>query len=251
MNSKLKAVFSELKAALKKQPFILVAIAVIVLGLVVFWQTLSVVMQGILYTAIALLGFFLLLALALKLHYRSPSLKDLFAEKKRVLETLKIAEQKYMKRRLSETDFNKIFKEKQQELIKIEALIDQQYNKENRAAINKELLAVQSKKRHILQSLLDEKRRLLKEMDLMEKRYLRRKIDAKTYQDLVQKNQQSLIEIEAHIKQLYTEANVEKVMDTLKQKLAQLEEKKKSKAKSKKEEQLAIAKEIAEQVAKK
>ncbi len=251
MNQKIGESLKQVKGLFRQQPFILVLIALLVLGIMVFWNTLVVILQGLLYTTLALLAVFVALLLVLKVHYRSPSLKELFAEKKRVLETLKIAEQKYMKRKLSENDFNKIFKEKQQKLIKIEALIDQQYNKENRAAINKELLAVQSKKRHILQSLLDEKRRLLKEMDLMEKRYLRRKIDAKTYQDLVQKNQQSLIEIEAHIKQLYNEANVEKVMEALKQKLAQLDEKKKKKFKSKKEEQLAIAKEIAEQVAKK
>jgi hypothetical protein len=190
-----------------------------------------------------------------KLHYRKPSLRVLFGEKKRLLAAIKIAEQQYMRRKLSEPDFNKIFKEKQQRLIEVEAMIDQQYNEEKKEKTGSELLAVETKKRHILKGLIDEKRRIIREINLAEKSYLKRKLDAKTYQDIVQRNQQKLIDIEAQIKELYSEASVSKVMGSLKKGLSDLENQKKAKGKKKalteKEEQMEIASEIAEQIRKK
>ena len=93
-----------------------------------------------------------------------------------------------------------------------------------------------------------------KEMDLAEKRYLKRKLDAKTYQALVQKNQETLIQLEAQIKHLYSEANIQKVMDSLKERLSDLEgekrDNKKKKEKGIRAEELQIASDIADQLSK-
>jgi len=255
MDERLELLVEGLKETARENPFAFVVVAFGLLLAAVFWNVLLLVLRGFLYTAIALVVIFGAILLFLKLHYRSPSLKALFAEKKRLLNAIKIAERRYMQRKLSEKDFNKIFKEKQQRLIELEATIDQKYNREKKQEIDKELLSVQTKKRHILRSLLDEKKRVIKEMGIAEKRYLKRRIDAKTYQNLVQKNQQRLIELEASIREMYSEASISKVMKNLKQKIRELKKQKKTKAKKKatlkKEEQLQVALEIAEQVSKK
>jgi len=244
--------WEKLKETAAEKPPVFAVIAIVIVSILVFWQVLQTVLKGLFYAAIALAIIFGTILLWVKVKYRQPSLKQLASKKKRLLTAIKIAETKYMKRRLSEKDFNKIFKEKQRKLIELEAILDQRYNKESEEKISKELLAVQTKKRHILKSLLGEKKRVIKELDIAERRYLKRKIDAKTYQDLVQKNQHKLIELEAHIKELYNEANVSKVMEKLKEKIAQLKKQKKTRKKKKKinqrQQQLQIAKEIAEQI---
>lgn len=246
-------VVEAIKELASGSPFVFVFIALAIVGFAIFWEALFVVFQGFIYAIVAIGAIVLVLMVWLKVKYKKASLKQLIAKKKRALSALKAAEKRYMKRQMSEPDFNKIFKEKQKELIETEALIDQIGNKDDK--VNKEILAVQTKKRHILKSLLDEKKRILKEMDIAEKRYMRRKIDSKTYQAIVQKNQEKFVELEAHIDELYSEANVSKVMENLKQKLVELEiDSKKSKRKKKeseKEQQLRIAKEIVEQLSKK
>lgn len=239
----------------KEKPLHIASAIVLVAALAVFWNYLFLVLRGLLYAALALIAIFAGILVWAKLRYRQPSLKELFKEKKRLLRALKIAEKKYMRRKLSEKDFNALFKEKQRLLIQVEAEIEQHYNKEKGEKATAELLKVQAKKRHFLRGLLDEKRRIIKELDLAEKSYLKRAIDAKTYQELVQKNQHRLIDLEAEIKELYAEANVSEVMTNLKQKLSSLEKRKKDR-KSKKElgdkkRKMQIAKEIAEQVSKK
>ncbi len=229
----------------KQNPAYIVIIALIALAILFLWQ-------AILFTAITLAAIVVAVLAVMKIRYRKPSLKELQAQKNQLLAAIKIAEQRYFQRKLSEQDFSKIFKEKQQQLIKIEALIDQQYNKEKGAAVSDELRDVEAKKRHILQGLLEEKKRIVKEMDIAEKRYLQRKIDAATYQALVQKNQEKLIELEATIKQLYAEGGVQKVMQGLKQQLHSIEQekkkRKKEREKSEKEKEMEIAEEIMQQV---
>jgi len=236
----------------KQYPVHFAVSVIAVLALIFFWRTLLIILKGLFYAGIALAIILVAILIVVKLKYRQVSLKDLFREKKKLLHGIKIAEKKYLRRKLSEKDFNKIFKEKQRKLIAIEAHIDQLYNKESSEKVNRELLAVQTKKRHILKILLSEKKRVIKELDIAEKRYLRRKIDVKTYQELVHKNQLRLIELEAEIKELYNEANVSKVMTNLKKVLSGAEKKKKlrkkKKAVSEKEKQVQIAKDIAEQI---
>jgi len=257
-----KEAFESVREAFEEQPFFFVAIALVFVAIALFWNTLLIVLKGLVYAAVALLVIVAFVLVVVKIKFRKPGLKVLIAKKKRILSALKIAEAKYMRRKLSEKDFNKLFKEKQRELIKVEAVLDQQYNKEGKAKVDKNLLAVQSKKRHILKSLLEEKRRIIKELDIAERRYLKRKIDVKTYQELVQKNQHNLIELEAEIKELYNEANIAKVMENLKGKLGELDNLKNGKKRKKKdkkrekqvierEQQLRIAKEIVEQLKKK
>jgi hypothetical protein len=235
---------------------IAVAVAAAVVAIAffaIFWGVLRFVVLGFGLALVAMAALVVAVLALAKIHYKRP-LKALFAEKKRLLAAIDIAQKQYLRRKLSEADFNGIFKERQRRLIEVEALIDELYNSEKKDRIDEGLLAVQSKKRHILKELLDEKRRVVKEIDLAEKSYLKRKIDASTYKALVEKNQQALVDLEANIRGLYDEANASKVMLDLKERLSELKsterEGKKKKAKSEREEIVDIAGEIADQVSK-
>ena len=247
--------FSEKLAANKKLLFAAAAAIILLAVFALFWGSIGFVVLGFAYALVAMSAAIAVVLVWAKLHYRKPSLKMLFAEKKTLLAAIGIAEKQYLRRKLSETDFNGIFKEKQRRLIEVEALIDELYNSEKKEKIDEGLLAVQAKKRHILKGLLDEKRRLVKEIDLAEKSYFKRKIDIATYKALVEKNQHALIDFEANIKELYDEANVSKVMVNLKESLSELEGRKKAgkqkKAKSEREKIQDIASDIADQVSKK
>ncbi len=241
-----------LKDTVKERPLTFVVIAIAILAVLLFWKTILRVFFGLFLAAIALLAILGIVLLWIKIKYSQPSYNALVSEKKTVLHAIKIAERRYMKRKLSEKDFNKIFKEKQTALIKVEAKINELSAKANEKEIDEELLAVQTKKRHVLKNLLDQKRRLLKEMNIAERLYLRRKIDSKTYQVLVQKNQKNLIDLEAEIKQLHSEANIVRVMEDLKQNISNMEsgklKKKRKKRREKRAKEIRIAKEIANQV---
>jgi hypothetical protein len=227
---------------LKKEPLILLLIAGLGVLVIVFWMFFL-----LLACALAIL------ALALKIKYREPSLKELFEKKRTLLKEIKIAEGKFLKRKLSQKHFNEIFKEKQETLIKLEALIDERYNKEKTLGINTvELEKVRAKKRHILQELLEEKKRYLKEVDIAQKKYLKRKIDNKTFQEIVRENQKRLIAVEAQIKELYSQKNIENVLMGLKKKLDSIEKQREDRLEAKKKkreaETLEIAKELVEQI---
>jgi hypothetical protein len=248
----LESIKELVKETVRERPLSFVAVAVAVVAVLVFWETILRVFFGLFLAALFLLAVFGGILLWAKLKYSQPGYKALVSEKKTILRAIKIAETRYMKRKLSKKDFNKIFKEKQSALIKVEAKLNELSAKANEKEIDEELLAVQTKKRHVLKGLLDKKRRLVKEMNIAEKLYLKRKIDSKTYQALVQKNQKSLIDLEAKIKQLHSEANIVRVMENLKQGLSDIESgnlrKKRKKQREKREKEIRIAKEIAKQV---
>ncbi|MCX6799349.1 MAG: hypothetical protein NTW59_04635 [Candidatus Diapherotrites archaeon] len=243
--SRARALFERIVKWVKLNRAAVVLALVGIVFLLFFWA-------AVLFTAIAVACIFGAIALWAKLRYKKPPLKALFSEKKKLLEAIKIAEGQYMRRKMAEKDFNLYVKEKQRQLIELEASIDQQYNKQMGKPVTEEMLAVQAKKRHILKELLGEKQRLVKELNLAENSYLRRKIDVPTYQAIVQEKQQKLIDMEAQIKQIYAEANITKVMDNLKGRLAQLEQEKKGQKKkretSEREKELEIAREIVEQM---
>ena len=241
-----------LKDIVREKPLAFVVIAIFVLAVLLFWRAILRIFSGLLLAGFFLLIVFGIVLLWIKIKYSQPGYNSLVSEKKTILRAIKIAERRYMKRKLSEKDFNKIFKEKQSRLIEVEAKINELSAKANEKEIDEELLAVQTKKRHVLKGLLDNKRRLLKEMTIAERLYLRRKIDSKTYQAIVQKNQKNLIDFEAEIKQLHSESDIVRVMENLKQDLSDMEtgklRKKRRKQREKRAKEIKIAKEIAQQV---
>jgi len=190
--------------------------------------------------------------LAVKLVYGEPSLKELFRKKRQINAELKLLEANYLKRKISPETYNKIFREKQSQLIKLEAQISESYNTSLGKAGGKELKEVTAKKRHVLNNLLAEKRKTLNEMKIAERKYLKRAIDNSTYKRIVQENQQKLIELEVKIKDLYSQQNIENTLKEMKSKLAEADAREAAEERAKRraeiEEIRRTVQELAEQM---
>lgn len=174
--------------------------------------------------ALAAAGIGLIIALILffKRRLGKTGLPGFFNEKRRLLEEIRIAEQNYLKRKISQQDFEKIMQAKQARLIEIDARIDQEHRRKEPEK-PEELEKITAKNKHLLKDLLDEKARLIKEADIAEIKYRKRQISEQTYAELTSQNRQKIIEIEAKIRNLYSEENIEKTMQELREKLRELE----------------------------
>lgn len=240
--SKLNSAKNNAVEMIKDQPMILVGTIILGLLLVFFWQAFVILA--------ILIGMVLIF---LKIRYRQKSLRALLGEKRVLLSEIEFLERDYMKRKISKDDFIEIFRKKQTKLIELEALIDQRFNKEKlppeKDSAVKEITA---KKRHIVESLLTDKRRTLREMEIAQNLYLKRKIDVSTYQKLIMEKRETLIGFEAKLKQIYGEESISHVLDDLKKRLSDvetqriLEARKKTRAVS--DEEKEIAEQISEQL---
>ncbi len=240
----------EIIKALQKNPLIIGGIAALALAIVFFTPAFLAIGGALLLLAL-LLGLGLLYV---KIKYKTSSLKEVMVQKKVVLREISLLEKQYMKRQLSKKDFIEIFREKQTRLIELEAQIDEKFNKETfpEKIEDPQIKELAAKKRHIVNELLSGKRRLLKEMDITQKLYLKRKIDGPTYQKLIRDRKQKLIELEAQVKEIYGEEDVNHVMGELKERLSSVESQRKKASKKKKkiseDEEFEIASEIVEQL---
>jgi hypothetical protein len=225
-----------------EKPWKILVLGLLAAVLLVFWQAVLV---------LGLLVIFILVIV--KLLYEGPSLKELMAQKRTLLTEIDILEKNYMKRKISKREFIELFRKKQTKLIEMEALIDEKFNKEKlpaKTARGVEELA--ARKKHLVAELLGEKKRTLKEMEIAQRHYLKRKFDAATYQKIISEKRQRLIELEAQLQQIYGEESISQVMEELKQRLALVERQRKQQLKERRKtkyrEESEIAAQIAEQV---
>ena len=86
-------------------------------------------------------------------------------------------------------------------------------------------------------------------MEIAQKMYFKRKIDAATYQKLIMDKREKLIGFEAKLKQIYGEESVSHVLDDLKKRLADVEKQRIEEAKKKDQAVSDKEREIAEQIA--
>lgn len=212
----IKNVDARVRLSVEESPAFFMTLALAMLIVLFFRNIVTLLLEGLFFASVALLVFFAAFIVWLKASYGKPTMVQLLARKNRVVDSLMIARQKYMKRKLNEKEFNRFFVQKQRQLIELEARMAQIEDKRHSSDVSSQVSKVSAKKRHVLRNFLDEKKRLVKELEIAETSYLKRKINAGAYQELVQTNQEKLIEIEAEIKSLHREDSVSKVMDNLK-----------------------------------
>jgi len=121
---------------IKENPLVLVGIALGIVLLVFFWWL--VIGIGLLLAVFAI---------ALRLLFTGPSLKEFLRKKSILLKEIRLLESKYMKREINKEDFVKVFRKKQSELISLEALIDKGFNKERLPMNDKRFSEVAAKKK--------------------------------------------------------------------------------------------------------
>ncbi|HLD58062.1 MAG TPA: hypothetical protein VI977_00265 [archaeon] len=174
--------------------------------------------------------------------FKKRSEKGLFEKKQQLQQELDFAEQKFMKRQLSEESYNTLVKKKQQELIEVDAQISRQQQKTPEVP-KEELEDVEPKQKHLFKSLLSEKQQLQSQIDLAQNKYLKRKIDEKTYKSISHKSQEKMIEIDSQLELLRNRQAAKDVFSEMKTRLNEQP----SAAKSEQQEIERIAREILEQ----
>jgi len=190
-------------------------------------------------------GIALVIALGLgarKFYSKEVSLEILGERKEQLLGEIRAAENKWRKRKVSEKVFMEMNEENQKKLVTLEAEIELKKVEEsiNRTLHEKAADLTESEKAQ-LETLLKEKEILMREAKVAKKKYLKRKLDEKTYQGISTVQQKRLIVIETKIKMLYR-AEARKIMEKAKAELAKAELQLTSKEKE------TLLREIGEQV---
>lgn len=139
------------------------------------------------------------------------SKKELEEKRNSLVAELKEAENQFLKNKISKNTFDKITKDKNAELIKIEAKIDS--DKKTRMSSEDAIILedISKDKKDILKGLLEEKRRKVHELNLSEKGYLKRKIDEKTYKKISEEVKAEIISIEGKIKAIQKSDKIDKI----------------------------------------
>lgn len=169
--------------------------------------------------------FLLIIVAVMVMFYGKASVRELFRKKRVVLDEMKLIEEKFFKRKILEEDFRKMMEKKQAELIKIDAKIAHSLEEKKLDEDERKILKhVTAKKQHYLKELLEEKDCLVREKNLIIEKFHKRKLDQKAFEELMAKNQSELIEVEAKIKSIYSEENIDNTLKDLKTKLVQLKQ---------------------------
>ncbi len=213
-SERLKRLDDRIKEEVNNSSLFYITLALAMLIVLVFRNLVQFLLEGLFFVAVAFLVIVIAFFIWLKANYMQPSLPDLLHKKNRIVDAMEIAKQKYIHRQISKKNFDSFYREKQGQLIEVKAFIDQHSNKKSRKKLVQEVLAVKAKKRHVLKALLQEKRRVLKEIDLAEKSYLKRRLDTPTYKEMRQIEQKRLIELESEIKNLYREESESEEIQT-------------------------------------
>lgn len=134
-----------------------------------------------------------------------------------LLEELKVAEREYLKHKITKETFDSISREKNGDLIKVEAEIDSQKKQTLEKKDAKSLDNMSNDKRKVLSGLLEQKQNKVHELKLSEQSYLKRKIDETTYAKISSDIRKELVSIEAQINSLQKADEIEKIKDQLKE----------------------------------
>ncbi len=247
---RIREIDHQVRKSVEESPAFYITLALAMLIVMFFRNIVTFLLNGLFFVAVAFIVMTAAFLVWIKAKHGRPSLRELIGRRDRALDALDIARQHYMQRKITKQGFNKFFVEKQGELIKFEALIAQFDDKKHDAAVGKQLVKVDAKNRHILRNLLDYKRRLIKELEIVQASYLKRKITTEAYQEIVEKNQKKLIETEAELKSFYREDQASKVMKNLKKNLPK-KKRKISRAAKKRKADLEFVSQISDQAVKK
>jgi uncharacterized membrane protein len=132
-----------------------------------------------------------------------------------LIQELKEAETQFLKNKISKETFDKISKEKNADLIRIEAQLDT--NKKVNMGIEeiKAIDSMSANKKNVLKGLLEEKQRKIYELQLTEKGFMKRKLDESTYKKISEEVKSEIISIEGKIKALQKSEAIDKIKKEL------------------------------------
>ncbi len=129
---------------------------------------------------------------------------------------LKEAEKQFLKHKIDKDTFDKISKEKNAELIKIEAEIDAGKKHTLGEKDIKKMEGLSQDKKEVLTGLLEQKQKKIHELQIAERSYLKRKIDEQAYKKISSEIKEEIISIEGQIKAIQTAEEIAKLKLQLK-----------------------------------
>ena len=143
----------------------------------------------------------------------------LIAERQKLIEQLKEAEGHFLKHKIDRETFDKISKEKHEALIRVEAEIDSKKTegREMSKSDASQIASVSADKKNILRGLLEQKQKKVKELDIAEKSYYKRKVDEATFRKISSEINTEIISIEGQINAIHAAEEIEKLKEQLKE----------------------------------
>jgi hypothetical protein len=223
----------------------IIALAVLLIG-AVFFVPKEIMDQFGLFVfliPIVIVGVVLIIAIII---VNKKSSSNLMGDQRRTLvDGLKEAEKQYLQHKIDKTTFDSISKKNNSELIKLEAEIDFQKNKQLSKADMKKADALSADKRKILFDLLEQKQKTVHELKIADGSYLKRKIDEDTYKKISSEIKTEIITIDGQIRALQETAEIDKVKDQLKESAKEIVKQKNS---SKERNKLDYMDEMEEEV---
>ncbi|MFH1256747.1 MAG: hypothetical protein V1494_05660 [Candidatus Diapherotrites archaeon] len=203
----------ELNQLIVKEKFLIAA------AIAVLFITLFSVLAGFVLAVLLIMA-----GVGLKVWKKKESAEELVEQKNALQEELSLAEKKFMTRKLDEKSYNEMREDLQRKLISLEARIEaRKMRKEFGRLSEVKAKKLEPKRRHKLNDLLNESEMLLKELSIANSKYLKRKIDEKTYRQLASEKQKRLVGIEAEINRIYRQEAAE-IMGETQRKIALSEE---------------------------
>ena len=137
--------------------------------------------------------------------FKRSRLKSLQREKAKIVEELKLAENKFMKHEIDENLYKKIVYDKNKRLIVVDTEIEITKIEDRLKKYKKDIAKLNPKRRVAIKKLFEKKDRILREISKAKNSYFKRKIDKKTYKEIANEKQKMLISVEADINRVYRE----------------------------------------------
>lgn len=136
--------------------------------------------------------------------------------RKKIVFELKEAEKQFLQHRLDKVTFDSLSKEKNAELIKVDAEIDSL----KKVDLTKEELKIAqmvgSDKKKVLLGLLEQKHKKIHELKIAEQSYLKRKVDEESFKKISGDIKKETISIESQIKSILESEEIAKLKEELK-----------------------------------
>ena len=154
---------------------------------------------------------------------------DELGEKRQgILIELKEAEKQFLQHKINQPTFDSISKEKNAELIRLEAEIDTLKNVDLTKKETKDVSHLSADKKKILKGLLEQRQTKVHELKLSEQSYLKRKIDEDTYQKISSDIKREIISIESQIRAIQENEEIAALKQKLKEGASEIAKQKKT-----------------------
>lgn len=153
---------------------------------------------------------------------------ELKQKRELIVKELNESEKQFLKNKITKDTFDSISKEKHEELIRIESLIDSKKKIKLNSEELKKVGEVSEDKKKILKGLFEQKLLKAHELNLAEQSYLKRKINEATYLKISSNIKKEIISINSQIELINKTEKVNKIKRQLKEGAKEITKQKKN-----------------------